>query len=578
MSQNRLFIASIFMVFFVLFLVQPVSASAAQEGTITSNNVNVRAEASTSSEILGKLNSGAKVTITGESGSWVKISYNNRTAYVHADFVRKSTPQQSSPSNQSSTGTTIIVNGNKLSLAIEPPMESNHILVPFRAIGEALGIDVKWNQSLKQVNANDRGKKVLFTINQEKTIVNNQTIDVKPAPKIIRNHTVIPLRFFAETFGANVNWDQKSKTVTIQRTAVESEQGPNTPPTQISQEDNFVGIVESTTLNVRSGAGTSHSLVTTLNKGDQVVIEAIQGNWVKVKTSNHTGFVHSYYLDVYKDGERSPLLSGPQLNRDVLTWSKIGKVNSSHTATGNTIEIKTSAKEVEEWTGTHPAIERVTYTKTSTGTTINLYIKQGFSFNATHTTESLTIALLAQGQGSKTIVIDPGHGGKDPGAVAFGLQEKDIVLDVGLRVQKLLKDTDLNVIMTRSTDVFLTLDERVKVGEAAKADAFVSIHTNGAENKAANGTETYWDSKNSSEQSKQLAEKIQKKLLAKLGTNDRGVKQAGFHVIRNSKMPSVLIELGFTTNEAEANRMKTDDFRQKSAEAIVEGIKEFYGK
>lgn len=176
----------------------------------------------------------------------------------------------------------------------------------------------------------------------------------------------------------------------------------------------------------------------------------------------------------------------------------------------------------------------------------------------------------------RTIVIDPGHGGRDPGAVAFGVREKDVVLATGLILEKKLKDAGVNVIMTRSTDVFIELADRVAIAQNASADAFISLHVNAAGSNAAHGTETYWNRTNSSEESKELAEKIQKHLIQKLKTRDRGVKEANFHVIRNTQMPSVLVELGFVTNEAEAKRLATQKFHEDAAEAIFQGIVEFY--
>ncbi|WP_096203088.1 N-acetylmuramoyl-L-alanine amidase [Bacillus sp. FJAT-45350] len=175
-----------------------------------------------------------------------------------------------------------------------------------------------------------------------------------------------------------------------------------------------------------------------------------------------------------------------------------------------------------------------------------------------------------------TIVIDPGHGGRDPGATAYGVSEKNVVLAVGLKLEKKLKDAGVNVIMTRKTDTFLELSERVAIARQHNADSFISIHANAAGSEAAHGTETYWNRTASDKESKELAEKIQKHLIATLKTRDRGVKEGNFHVIRETRMPSVLVELGFITNRSEAQRMSTNTFHEEAAEAIYKGIVEFY--
>jgi len=174
-----------------------------------------------------------------------------------------------------------------------------------------------------------------------------------------------------------------------------------------------------------------------------------------------------------------------------------------------------------------------------------------------------------------TIVLDPGHGGTDPGASGFGLKEKDVVLDVGLRAQKRLEAGGAKVIMTRSKDIFIPLDGRVDIGNNSGADAFISIHAN-AFNGSANGTETYWYGTYESEKSKQLASEIQKELLKKLGTNNRGVKDAGFYVIKYTKIPSVLLELGFIDNKSDAQKLASNYYRDQAADAIYQGVLNYY--
>lgn len=179
-----------------------------------------------------------------------------------------------------------------------------------------------------------------------------------------------------------------------------------------------------------------------------------------------------------------------------------------------------------------------------------------------------------------TIVLDPGHGAHDVGALGYGsLNEKDVVLDTGLRVQSLLTNTPFNVIMTRSTDVFYTLSERTDMANQANADIFVSIHAN-AFNGKASGTETFYYGKASTnsriEESKKLAGYIQVRLLEAMGTKDRGVKSGNYAVIRETTMPAVLVELGFIDNKDDYAKLSTETYRQKSAEAIYYGILDYY--
>jgi len=173
-----------------------------------------------------------------------------------------------------------------------------------------------------------------------------------------------------------------------------------------------------------------------------------------------------------------------------------------------------------------------------------------------------------------TVVIDPGHGGGDPGAVGIGgLQEKEVTLAVSQQVVALLKQKGVNAILTRSNDQEIELEPRVQFAERANADVFVSIHANAftASRTDVSGIETYYYS--GSGQS--LARSIQSNLLKELGARDRGVKQANFYVIKYTDMPAALVEIGFVTGAEDAARLSSATGRSKIAQAIARAILEY---
>ncbi|MBN3554189.1 cell wall-binding repeat-containing protein [Fictibacillus nanhaiensis] len=176
----------------------------------------------------------------------------------------------------------------------------------------------------------------------------------------------------------------------------------------------------------------------------------------------------------------------------------------------------------------------------------------------------------------KSIVLDPGHGGTDPGAIGNGLKEKDVVLDVGLKSKELLKNSGARIVMTRSTDTFITLTNRANMGNNSRADSFISIHANSYPGTKPNGSETYWNDVYNSSESKALATEIQKLLIQKLQTDDRKVKEADFYVIKYVKIPSVLVELGFISNPQDAQKLASPTYRRLAAEAIAQGTINFY--
>jgi N-acetylmuramoyl-L-alanine amidase len=179
----------------------------------------------------------------------------------------------------------------------------------------------------------------------------------------------------------------------------------------------------------------------------------------------------------------------------------------------------------------------------------------------------------------RTIIIDPGHGGSDPGAIGFGLYEKDVVLDVALRMKDYFKQTPFQVKYTRETDKRVALSDRVAFAKEQNGDIFVSIHAN-AFNGSANGTETYYYSAAATnphvEASKALATYIQKRMVDAWQLADRGVKKGNFHVLRENTMPAALVELGFIDNKKDNEKLKSPEMRQIAAKAIYLGILDYY--
>jgi len=208
----------------------------------------------------------------------------------------------------------------------------------------------------------------------------------------------------------------------------------------------------------------------------------------------------------------------------------------------------------------------------------------------------------------RTIVLDPGHGGKDPGAIAGRLKEKTLVLDICKRLEHLLKN-EYKIYMTRRKDVFVPLEARTAFANQKGADLFVSVHANLARSSRAQGIETFYLSLASDKEARELAayenamaahaisdlegmlEKIlkntklkesrwfadlvQRDLVTETGRKNRGVKRAPFVVLIGANMPSVLTEVSFLSNKMEARLLSTEAYRQKIARALAKGIRRY---
>lgn len=189
-----------------------------------------------------------------------------------------------------------------------------------------------------------------------------------------------------------------------------------------------------------------------------------------------------------------------------------------------------------------------------------------------------------QGIKGRTVVIDPGHGGSDSGAIGVGgLREKDVTLRVAHRLKQLLIASGVKVIMTRETDRDVygknasdgqELQARVNYGYRDGVDVFLSIHCNAFSNPAANGTEAYYYPKTSYDAL--LARKLQAGMLRHGKRRDRGVKEARWYVCRHSAVPASLVELAFITNSIEGRLLADPDFQQEMAEGLSEGLSDYF--
>ncbi len=191
---------------------------------------------------------------------------------------------------------------------------------------------------------------------------------------------------------------------------------------------------------------------------------------------------------------------------------------------------------------------------------------------------------LDENLSDKTIIIDPGHGGSDPGAVGqMGLTEKEVVLDIGINLYNHLKrETDADIFLTRREDVFVPLYRRTNMAHELNADLFISIHINGSERPTKRGIETYADY-TASNKNWAFAWYLQDSLVNKLSLQDRGLKTENFHVLRettrnSSSMKSVLLEIGYITNIEDELFLKNGANRKKAALAIYQGLLNYYSR
>ncbi len=175
--------------------------------------------------------------------------------------------------------------------------------------------------------------------------------------------------------------------------------------------------------------------------------------------------------------------------------------------------------------------------------------------------------------GRVVVLVDPGHGGKDPGAIGIGgTQEKAVILPIAKRLAEILQENGVQVVLTRDSDYFVSLPGRVAMAERANADVFVSIHANsaGASRPDVNGLETYYYDSGLG-----LARIVHNNILRSVSVRDRGVRKARFYVLRRSSMPSILVETGYLTGRQDVAKLRNAQYQNQMAEAIARGILQY---
>lgn len=268
-------------------------------------------------------------------------------------------------------------------------------------------------------------------------------------------------------------------------------------------------------------------------------------------------------------------------------------------------------------------VESINLTEVAGITSLTFYLKSGVEYKVLTGTKQTQVmfskkksdtgtnSIPASVKKKMTIVVDAGHGGHDSGAVGNGYREKDIALDVSRRLAANLKK-DYNVIMTRSTDVFIPLQERAAIGNRAKADLFVSIHLNSSTNSSANGAEVFYYSKKETtyaaevakfensvdkgaasisfsdfiindifyrinqQKSAALATDVLNNLVNNFSVRRRGVFGANFAVLRGSDSPSILVELGFMSNYGDVSQFVTSSGQERAAIGIANAIRKHF--
>ncbi|NUU78279.1 N-acetylmuramoyl-L-alanine amidase family protein [Paenibacillus xylanilyticus] len=442
-------------------------------------------------------------------------------------------------------GPSIVLDGVTIDQRSGAPAENigKTVMVPIRIVSENLGYQVKWQKETKSVLVQKGNSSIEMTAGKDAATVNGSLVELDSPPLIKQGTTLVPLRFVGEGMGLKVGWDNGTKTVNLF----------TVPPVAGSNEENDASEAPAPSMNTE--------LQSISFSGDRLIV-AVNGEIMpKLSTLGEPDRIivdlpgTTFSQDFLQGQASGPDGSGSIEVTDSELVSKVryAMFSSSPSTVRVVFDLKQSA--TAKWSLGENNVMLVDLTASSG--------------------ESASKPALPNDDGKKIVIIDPGHGGRQSGAVSIsGKYEKEFNLAVGLKVQALLEQyDDILTVITRQDDTELSLKQRVDIAELNQADIFISIHGNKFTNPVPNGIETLYSRKDS----KSLADTLHKYVLPVTGLKDRGVKMVSLHVTRETTMPAVLLELGFMSNPTDEAIMLTEDYQDQCAQAIADGIAEYLG-
>ncbi|HLQ70618.1 MAG TPA: N-acetylmuramoyl-L-alanine amidase [Bacillota bacterium] len=347
-------------------------------------------------------------------------------------------------------------------------------------------------------------------------------------------------------------------------------------------------------LNVREAPNHDANIVGQVQKGDRITAFQEKHGWVQTYYAGKVAWVASQYL--YKDQADSETPETVVTNTITITKDAVhlrGGPGTSHmilgfAAAGDTFTLIDSADNwlqvdlgngktgwVASWltdqsTTTDDApVSDVAETTNDTSTTEDTAAESAAS-ETPQSSENVSNKSLA----GYNIMLDPGHGGIDPGAIGLnGEHEKDLALQFTRTIAEKLRNEGATVLLTRSTNEFVSLEERMRINDAYMIDAFISFHFNASTSPDGNGVSSHYYENG---QDKYLAESLQAALTKYTNFNNRGVRQNNYHVLRENSTVSTLVELGFLTNAYDLRTIKQSESPVNVAGAIAEGLKHYF--
>lgn len=354
----------------------------------------------------------------------------------------------------------------------------------------------------------------------------------------------------------------------------------NAAATNQSHSDKRTGIVDADRVNVRNAPSLSGPVIGKIHTGKTIEVIGEQGDWVQTIFNGEKAWIHKQYVQfaekkndfgetfalIKKDGTN--IRSGPSTTSDVIVKASEGERYPVISRKGDWYEIRTASWKEGYVAGWLISVQGQ-----------NQSAEQAASMQTPEIHNQIDTASVpvnrSGGLAGKTIILDPGHGGFDPGASSVrGIPEKQLTMSTIRLLEQKLTQAGANVRLTRSNDSYIPLQTRVFEAHRNEADAFISVHFDSSNHYGANGFTTYFYQGHQ----KELADHISGQLGTALPINDRGVRQGDYYVIRENSRPAVLLELGYLSNPRESELIETPAYQDLVTSNVVKGLQSYFNQ
>ena len=539
-----------------------LTTQAATSTGVTTANLNVRVTSHRSAKIVATLKKGTEVKYAVHNSSWAKVYLNGKTYYAAKAYIAPKLTESNVHRTNGYTNRDLKLFAERNQRSKVQKVLPKHTAVVSSKYNSSWSIVYLGNETYytptwgitegtldsgveKKDGYANRELKLFAERNQRSAV--KKVLPVNTAVVSSKYNSSWSIVYLgSETYYTPTAWISTSKT-------------PTEPPTTTKPDDGLTQGYANRTVNLFGKTHQSSEVLMVLPKYTAVSYKAYNSSWSTVHIGSKVYYTASSWLT--KGKAPAAPEAAPKGTVYINTPGDVLNVRSKASLSSSVIGQLAHASQVSHY-GTTNGFYKIKYNGKDG------YISAAFT------------QTLKPSANSPIIVLDPGHGGKDSGAINGTFYEKDVVLDIAKRAEKYLREKyGYTVKLTRSTDIFIERYDRAPLAKSMGGVVFVSLHNNADPTRSADGIETYYSANtNQASRSRSLATSIQKNVMSMMsssGMGSRGVKTNIFTVINHNLMPSALVELGFITSAKDVALLRNGGSRQKMAEGVAEGIVEY---